>query len=1040
MDSKRQQQLQSFNNEPKIESNKPKSQQKISQYDNSYLSRSEDESQYYASQYNERKPFDYIQGDSFISKDEEVIQNPKTVKFVSGLKDHDVEKKLSSLYIVDKDMIQMPVINLPKSNQYGIEENIHFQKEDLTLDKERVWKSLTKEILNPFVSQLKPLVSQQTDIDKLIEQDNHMKFKILSSKNSAKEKMLKVINQSPQHHQSLLQKNQNHRVSNSLDHFFKYIIQDSQQNNLNVKQDINKPRKSNLQVGNENGGRRKKGSILQTATSSSQKKAVKNLSQAIQQVKQQQNVTPFLTLLEEDKLMKQENLKSIQSPRVNQNSQVSPLTQEANLKLKKAAVSNVASPQLPAKTATKQENINNDVFEILDRKYRKKYNMEYKMQLRRKSCYCSQCGQCTQYENKYQNIVNPILIRKKKRFTKVFKVVNFLNIMNRTVKQIPSQQEIENESQGSVNIPSVLEESDSNLKQGSQKLIQGPHRKSIIGPPSLSKIELNNITEESPVRKAKKQMTQVNLKIQTNNKQEEFKKPTHKIRKSFTQHFDDDTYSIDKNKNDFIKDLDSSDYSPTNIRRNDSDESQSILFDRRQHSFAMEINSDHDFSQNNTRHKVVDARNKRGSSYNQHKSTFLNFIEKKIQEAKQKRKEEEIKYVGKTPLTLLLQILSKGKRDSVFTGADEQEKKIQQYIQNKKPHLKQSLYKERINNENQNPELNSELFITEKGYNTYSSSQLSNKNIGDETNNIEIHEQFSSDRKKINSPSNYFKNSIPPLALFKRKLNKKEAFKSIKERNFVISPIQARTFDQMNGTLTSNSTKSQNGFSSTKKQLLESALNPLKLVKKKIEESKEKDPYLQQRIIQIESSENKHHKKVSSHRENKIINTDRSSKNNYYINNGSQTTLRQTNTAQTTDRSSFFSSSNKKQKSDINRGQQLFIRNKLVNSASKNNLNKTDFQNSNDKFQNLQITENNIQLNQSFAPRNLTPSSSLKKLIPRFQQLFEDPSLKAKTNPYLQQLFKSQTQSTKQSEYIQSTNNQQFKSQKYFKSSQTNRQ
>ncbi|KAL4442544.1 hypothetical protein ABPG74_006946 [Tetrahymena malaccensis] len=1039
MDQKKQQQLQSFNHDPKLETNNQKSQQKISQYDSSYLSRSEDESQYYGSQYYERKPFDYIQGDSFISKDEEVIQNPKTVKFVSGLKDHDVEKKLSSLYIVDKDMIQMPVINLPKSNQYGIEENIHFQKEDLTLDKERAWKSLTKEILNPFVSSLKPLISQQTDIDKLIEQDNQIKFKILQQKYSAKEKMLKQINQSPLHHQSQIQKSQNHRVSNSLDHFFKYVIQDNQQNNLGVTQNVNKQRKSNLQVNeNVNGGRRKKGSILQTATSSSQKKGMKNSPQIVLQVKQQQNVTPFITLLDEDKMMKQENLKNIQSPRVNQNSQVSPLTQEANQKQKKAITPNLASPQLPTK-ANKQENANNDVFEILDRRYRKKYNMEYKMQLRRKSCYCSQCGQCTQYENKYQNIVNPILIRKIKRFTKVFKVVNFLNIMNRTVKQIPSQQEIENDSQGSVNIPSNLEESDTNLKQGSQKVIQGPHRKSIIGPPSLSKIELNNIAEESPVRKAKKQMTQINLKIQTNSKQDEFKKPTHKIRKSFTQHFDDDTYSIDKNKNDFIKDFDSSDYSPTNIKRNDSDESQSILFDRRQHSFAMEINSDHDFSQSNARHKVVDARNKRGSSYNQQKSTFLNFIEKKIQEAKQKRKEEEIKYVGKTPLSLLLQILSKGKRDSVFTGTDEQEKKIQQYIQNKKPHLKQSLYKERINNENQNPELHSELNITEKGYNTYSSSQLSNKNIGDEINNIENHEQFSSDRKKINSPSNYFKNAIPPLALFKRKINKKEANKSIKERNFVISPIQARTFDQMNGTVNYSSTKSINGFSSTKKQLLETALNPLKLVKKKVEESKEKDPYLQQRIIQIESIDNKRHKKISSHRENKIINTDRSSKNNYYINNGSQSTLRQTNTAQTTDRSSFFSSSNKKQKSEVNRGQQLSIRNKLVNSASKNNLNKTDFQNTNYQYQNQQNTDNNIQLNQSFAPRNLTPSSSLKKLIPRFQQFFEDSNLKGKTNPYLQQLFKSQTQSTKQSEYIQVTNNQQFKSQKYFKSSQTNR-
>ncbi|KAL4464448.1 hypothetical protein ABPG72_011736 [Tetrahymena utriculariae] len=752
----------------------------------------------------------------------------------------------------------------------------------------------------------------------------------------------------------------------------------------------------------------------------------------------QQNVIPFLTLLDEEKLMKQENLKSIQSPRVNQNSQVFPLPYEANQKSKKVITSNAASPQLPTKTA-KQENTNNDIFEILDRKYRKKYNMEYKMQLRRKSCYCSQCGQCTQYENKYQNIVNPILIRKKKRFTKVFKVVNFLNIMNKTVKQIPSQQEIENDSQGSVNIPSILEECDSNLKQGSQKLIQGADRKSIVGPPSLSKIELNNIAEESPVRKAKKQMSQVHIKVQTNSKQDEYKKPTHKIRKSFTQHFDDDTYSVEKNKNDFIKDFDSSDYSYTNIRRNDSDENQSILFDRRQHSFAMEINSDHDFSQGDTRHKVVDARNKRGPSYNKQKSTFLNFIEKKIQEAKQKRKEEEIKYVGKTPLTVLLQILSKGKRDSVFTGTDDQQKKIQQYIQNKKPHLKSSLYKERVNNENQNPELNSELNITEKGYNTYSSSQLSNKNIGDEMNNIENHEQFSSDRKKMNSPSNNFKNQIPPLALFKRKINKKEANKSIKERNFVISPIQARTFDQMNGTLTSHSTKSQNGFSSTKKQLLETALNPLKLVKKKIEESKEKDPYLQQRIIQIESSDKKPHKKVSSHRENKIINTDRSSKNNYYMNTGSQSTLRQTNTAQTTDRSSFFSSSNKKQKSEVNGGQQLFIRNKLINSASKNNLNKTDFQNSNDKLQNQQNTDNNIQLNQSFAPRNLTPSSSIKKLIPRFQQFFEDNNLKAKSNPYLQQLFRYQTPSTRQSEYIEATSNQQFKSQKYFKSSQTNR-
>ncbi|KAL4464449.1 hypothetical protein ABPG72_011737 [Tetrahymena utriculariae] len=286
MDIKRQYQLQSFNNDPKIESKKPKQLQKISQYDSPYLSRSEDESQYYGSQYNDRKPFDYIQGDSYISKDEEVIQNPKIVKFVSGLKDHDVEKKLSSLYIVDKDMIQMPVINLPKPNQYGIEENIHFQKEDQTLDKERAWKSLTKEILNPFVSQLKPLISQQTDIDKLIEEDNQIKFKILQFKNSAKKKLLKVINQSPQHHQSHLQKNQNHRVSNSLDHFFKYIIQDNQQNSLNVKQNINKPRKSNLQV-NENGGRRKKGSILQTATSSSQKKGMKNSPQVVLQVKQQ---------------------------------------------------------------------------------------------------------------------------------------------------------------------------------------------------------------------------------------------------------------------------------------------------------------------------------------------------------------------------------------------------------------------------------------------------------------------------------------------------------------------------------------------------------------------------------------------------------------------------------------------------------------------------------------------------------------------------------------------------------------------------------
>lgn len=55
--------------------------------------------------------------------------------------------------------------------------------------------------------------------------------------------------------------------------------------------------------------------------------------------------------------------------------------------------------------------------------------------MRRKSCFCSHCGQSTRFEIKNINVTNPIRMRKRMKMIKVLKAVNFLKQMN---SQCPS--------------------------------------------------------------------------------------------------------------------------------------------------------------------------------------------------------------------------------------------------------------------------------------------------------------------------------------------------------------------------------------------------------------------------------------------------------------------------------------------------------------------------------------------------------------------------------------------------------------------------